>query len=143
MAHPLDHPARVRAREPVPAGAVRVNPLGARNPERTTARLAALTRHLWAGDKDYEADFHLYDKKIPVILYDKKIPVITTTLAGLREHGPHGQLFRRFGRSGPQTLFDAIGNPRRQAALERHHEVVRTAAAGAGIRKPKVRGQTG
>ncbi|MFC8536803.1 hypothetical protein ACFUJY_23190 [Streptomyces sp. NPDC057249] len=87
------------------------NPLGARNPERTIARLAALTRHLWAGTKDYEEDFHHYDKKIPVI---------TTTLADLREYGPHGQVFRRFGRPGPQTLFDAIGNPRRQAALERH-----------------------
>ncbi|MGW1185679.1 replication-relaxation family protein [Streptomyces drozdowiczii] len=87
------------------------NQLGARNPERTPARLAGLTRHLWAGDKDYEADFHHYDKKIPVI---------TTTLADLRDHGPHGQVFRRFGRPGPQTLFDAIGNPRRQAALERH-----------------------
>lgn len=87
------------------------NPLGARNPERTIARLAALTRHLWAGTKDYEEDFHHYDRKIPVI---------TTILAGLREHGPHGQVFRRFGRPGPQTLFDAIGNPRRQAALERH-----------------------
>ncbi len=87
------------------------NQLGARNPERITPRLAALTRHLWAGDKDYEADFHHYDKKIPVI---------TTTLADLREYGPHGQVFRRFGRSGPQTLFDAIGNPRRQVALERH-----------------------
>ncbi|MGZ2360970.1 replication-relaxation family protein [Streptomyces sp. 372A] len=87
------------------------NPFGARNPERTIARLAALTRHLWAGDKDYEEDFHHYDRKIPVI---------TTTLAGLREYGPHSQVFRRFGRPGPQTLFDAIGNPRRQAALERH-----------------------
>ncbi|MGW2477892.1 hypothetical protein [Streptomyces sp. NPDC001665] len=108
MVHPLDRPARPGPDATYPPVLFVFNQLGVRNPERTTARLAALTRHLWAGDKDYEADFHHYDKKVPVI---------TTTLAGLREHGPHGQVFRRFG---PQTLFDAIGNPRRRAALERH-----------------------
>ncbi|MEW1892223.1 hypothetical protein [Streptomyces sp. NPDC085659] len=87
------------------------NPLGARNPERTIPRLADLTRDLWAGDKDYDEDFHRYDRKIPVI---------TTTLDALRAHGPHGQVFRRFGRSGPQTLVDAIGNPRRDAANARY-----------------------
>ncbi|MFD5067577.1 hypothetical protein ACFWNC_06450 [Streptomyces sp. NPDC058369] len=82
------------------------NPLGARNPERTIPRLVALPRHLWAGDKDFHH-------------YDKKIPVITTALADLRAHGPHGAVFRRFGRPGRQSPLDAIGNPRRQAALER------------------------
>ncbi|WP_328947435.1 hypothetical protein OG778_00120 [Streptomyces sp. NBC_00184] len=37
-------------------------------------------------------------------------------------HGPHGQVFHRFGRPAPQTLLEAIGNPRQQAALERRWE---------------------
>ncbi|NUK12609.1 hypothetical protein HRW23_34985 [Streptomyces lunaelactis] len=37
----------------------------------------------------------------------------------LREHGPDGAVFHRFGRSGFQTLVDAIGNPRRDTALAR------------------------
>ncbi|MGQ4487451.1 hypothetical protein ACN6LM_004506 [Streptomyces sp. SAS_281] len=55
-------------------------------------RLAALTRHLWAGTKGYEEAFHHYDSKLPVI---------TTTLADLRAHGPHGAVFRRSGLRGP------------------------------------------
>ncbi|GGU12087.1 hypothetical protein [Streptomyces lateritius] len=34
----------------------------------------------------------------------------------LREHGPAGPVFARFGRSGPQPLLEAIGNPRLDAA---------------------------
>jgi hypothetical protein len=34
----------------------------------------------------------------------------------LKEHGPAGAVFRRFGRSYNQTLLEAIGNPRREAA---------------------------
>jgi hypothetical protein len=34
----------------------------------------------------------------------------------LREQGPEGEVFHRFGRSGFQPLREAIGNPRRDAA---------------------------
>ncbi|WUT01459.1 hypothetical protein OHA46_32380 (plasmid) [Streptomyces sp. NBC_00708] len=85
------------------------NQLGARNLERTIPRLAGLTRHLWAGGKAYGEDYHHYDKKIPVV---------TTILDDLHPHGPHGQIFSRFGRTSPQTFLYAIGNPRQQAALE-------------------------
>ncbi|MFE7573364.1 hypothetical protein ACFU5Z_01335 [Streptomyces sp. NPDC057521] len=75
-------------------------------PKRTIPRLTGLTRHLWARDKTYDEDYHHYDKKVPFI---------TTTLTDHREHGPHGQVFHRFGHTSPQNLFDATGNPRRDA----------------------------
>ncbi|UUU28567.1 hypothetical protein JIX56_00860 [Streptomyces sp. CA-210063] len=40
----------------------------------------------------------------------------------LREHGPAGPAFWRFGREDRQNLGDAIGNPRRDAALARRAE---------------------
>ena len=53
------------------------------------------------------------------------MPIVATTLELLREHGPAGPAFRRFGREGYQNLWDAIGNPRRDAALARRAEDAR------------------
>ncbi|MEV6012729.1 hypothetical protein AB0M29_38850 [Streptomyces sp. NPDC051976] len=44
---------------------------------------------------------------------------MATTLDRLRERGLTGQDFWRFGRSGLQSLFDAVGNPRKDAAQAR------------------------
>ncbi|MEU5431566.1 replication-relaxation family protein [Streptomyces olivoreticuli] len=90
------------------------NHIGARDPNRTVPRLADLTRHLWAGER--EDGYHLYDGKIPIV---------ATGLRNLREHGPAGAVFRRFGRPGNQTLLEAIGNPRRDAADARAREEAR------------------
>lgn len=46
---------------------------------------------------------------------DGNIPIVVTTLDLLREHGPTGPAFCRFGRNSRQPLLDAIGNPRRDA----------------------------
>ncbi|MFG3533219.1 replication-relaxation family protein [Streptomyces sp. NPDC047917] len=81
------------------------NRLGDRNPNRTIPSLMELTHHLWAGER-FE-DHHLYNGKIPII---------ATRLRNLREHGPHGAVFLRFGRDHMQPLREAIGNPRREAA---------------------------
>ncbi|MGW9116630.1 replication-relaxation family protein [Streptomyces sp. NPDC055663] len=81
------------------------NRLGDRNPNRTIPRLAELTRHLWVGER-FE-DHHLYDGKIPIT---------ATGLRNLRENGPDGEVFLRFGRDRMQCLREAIGNPRREAA---------------------------
>ncbi|MEH0447683.1 MULTISPECIES: hypothetical protein [unclassified Streptomyces] len=51
--------------------------------------------------------------------------VVATTLEPLREHGPTGPAFWRFGRDVDQNLWDAIGNPRRDAGLARRAEVGR------------------
>ncbi|MEV2256910.1 replication-relaxation family protein [Streptomyces sp. NPDC050147] len=80
------------------------NHLGARDPNRTVPRLQELTRPLWEGER-YE-DHHLYNHKIPII---------ATGLRNLREHGPAGPAFHRFGRTHLQPLLEAIGNPRREA----------------------------
>ncbi|WBO68864.1 hypothetical protein [Streptomyces camelliae] len=81
------------------------NHTGERNPNRTIPRLIDLTRHLWQGERF--ADHHHYDRKIPVI---------ASGLRNLREHGPTGPVFLRFGRDHMQPLREAIGNPRREAA---------------------------
>ncbi|WP_406259455.1 replication-relaxation family protein [Actinacidiphila glaucinigra] len=81
--------------------------IGDRNPDRTVPRLADLTRHLWQGMWHREGGFHSYDGKIPII---------ATGLNNLREHGPAGAVFWRFGRADMQILTDAIGNPRKDAA---------------------------
>jgi hypothetical protein len=53
------------------------------------------------------------------------MPIVATTLELLREHGPAGPAFWRFGREDRQNLWDAIGNPRRDAALARRAEDAR------------------
>ncbi|MGW1160510.1 hypothetical protein ACWD48_20290 [Streptomyces sp. NPDC002519] len=54
--------------------------------------------------------------------YDSRIPIAATTLDLLREHGPAGPAFWRFGRDHRQPLRDAIGNPRRDAYLARRRQ---------------------
>ncbi|MGW4163475.1 hypothetical protein [Streptomyces sp. NPDC004788] len=78
-----------------------------------------MTRHLWQGERQ-RGGHHLYDRRIPII---------ATGLNQLRQHGPAGPVFARFGRSGPQTLLEAIGNPRREAADAREAEEAKARAA--------------
>uniref|UniRef100_UPI003D70E254 replication-relaxation family protein n=1 Tax=Actinacidiphila sp. bgisy167 TaxID=3413797 RepID=UPI003D70E254 len=87
--------------------------IGDRNPDRTVPRLADLTRHLWQGQWHRGDGFHSYDQKIPII---------ATGLNNLREHGPAGAVFWRFGQTGMQSLTDAIGNPHKDAADARARE---------------------
>lgn len=87
-----------------------INHIGKRNPNHTIPRLIDLTRHLWVGERQQGGYHH----------YDGKIPIVATGLRNLREHGPAGPVFLRFGRDHPQPLLEAIGNPRREAADARH-----------------------
>ncbi|MFJ5657165.1 replication-relaxation family protein [Streptomyces microflavus] len=91
------------------------NHIGERNPNRTIPRLQELTRHLWKGEWMREG-YHSYDGKIPIV---------AVGLRNLREHGPAGAVFLRFGRDRPQPLLDAIGNPRLEAVHAREAEAVR------------------
>ncbi|MFD3762649.1 hypothetical protein [Streptomyces sp. NPDC058622] len=50
-----------------------------------------------------------------------------TGLPRLREHGPHGPVFVRFGRDHPQSLWEAVGNPRREAAEAKDRDEARRA----------------
>ncbi|MEV5358590.1 replication-relaxation family protein [Streptomyces sp. NPDC052693] len=94
------------------------NRIGERNPNRTVPRLMELTRHLWQGQR--RKGFHDYDGRIPII---------ATGLNQLREHGPAGAVFLRFGRDHKQHLWEAIGNPRREAAEAREAEEAKARAA--------------
>ncbi|MFI9588344.1 replication-relaxation family protein [Streptomyces sp. NPDC052236] len=91
------------------------NHIGERNPNRTIPRLQELTRHLWQGERQKGGYHH----------YDGRIPIIAVGLRNLREHGPTGAVFARFGRTHPQPLREAIGNPRREAADARQAEEYR------------------
>ncbi|WP_434976514.1 hypothetical protein [Streptomyces puniciscabiei] len=81
------------------------NRIGPRNPNTVIAQLAELTQRHWQGTA-YDDGFHMYDGKLPIVV---------TGMKQLKEHGPAGTVFRRFGRPHNQTLLEAIGNPRREA----------------------------
>ncbi|WP_405623605.1 hypothetical protein [Streptomyces sp. NBC_00076] len=66
-------------------------------------RVTELTRENWQGVWNSWRGFHSFDGKMPIV---------ATTLELLREHGPAGPAFQRFGRERYQNLWDAIGNPR-------------------------------
>jgi protein involved in plasmid replication-relaxation len=82
--------------------------LGPRQPETSWKQAAGHAREHWQGD--WVGEYHDYDGKIPLLF---------TTIDLLRQHGPTGPAFRRAGRKERQTLHDAVGNPRRTAAVAR------------------------
>ncbi|MGW7412752.1 replication-relaxation family protein [Streptomyces sp. NPDC054863] len=90
------------------------NRLGERNPDTVIPAVEKLTWRHWAG-----SEHRGYTS------YDGKIPIVVTGFNMLREHGPAGAVFRRFGREGLQPLHEAIGNPRRDAALIRQRAAAR------------------
>lgn len=90
--------------------------VGKRSALNQMERVAELTREHWQGDWNSRGGFHSYDGKMPIV---------ATTLELLREHGPAGPAFWRFGRERRQNIWDAIGNPRRDAALARRTEDAR------------------
>ncbi|MGW2248451.1 replication-relaxation family protein [Streptomyces hirsutus] len=87
------------------------NRVGPRTPNTVIAQLAELTQRHWQGFA-YDG-FHMYDGKLPIVV---------TGMEQLKEHGPAGAVFRRFGRPQNQTLLEAIGNPRREAHDARERE---------------------
>ncbi|AVV46594.1 hypothetical protein C6376_39780 [Streptomyces sp. P3] len=67
------------------------NRIGERNPNRIFPRLQEMTRQLCQGQR--HTGFHDYYGSIPIIV---------TGLKNLREHGPKGSVFLRFGRDHTQ-----------------------------------------
>ncbi|MFD5634824.1 replication-relaxation family protein [Streptomyces sp. NPDC127077] len=90
--------------------------IGKRSAKNQMARVADLTRHHWQGRWHAEGGYHSYDTCIPIV---------ATTLESLREHGPAGAAFWRFGRDHRQRLMEAIGNPRRDAYLACRRQAAR------------------
>ena len=80
--------------------------------EVTRNRMQALlhaTREQWAGDS---RTGHYTD-------YTHAIPIVVTTLELLREQGPQGPIWWRFGHTGRETLHQALANPDDAAAYWR------------------------
>ncbi|MGW5666281.1 hypothetical protein ACWEWG_40820 [Streptomyces sp. NPDC003758] len=74
------------------------NHIGARDPNRTVSRLIELTRYLWEEQRQRGGYY----------LYDGKTPIIATGLRNLRQHGPAGPVFLRFGRDHPATEHQGV-----------------------------------
>ncbi|MFF0110486.1 hypothetical protein [Streptomyces hirsutus] len=115
MAHPLwsapDPEQYERVHPPV---LLVFHQVGKRSAKSQTQRVAYLTRrHDRQGRWHREGGFHPYDGRIPIV---------ATILDLLREHGPAGPAFWRFGRDHREPLLDAIGSPRRDACLARRAE---------------------
>lgn len=90
--------------------------VGKRSAKSQMQKVAELTRDHWQGSWYSQESFHSYDGCIPIV---------ATTLELLREHGPAGPAFWRFGRDHREPLLDAIGNPRRDAYLARRLQAAR------------------
>ncbi|MEU5836339.1 replication-relaxation family protein [Streptomyces diacarni] len=115
---------RTRWSVPVPEPYEHVHPpvllvfhqVGKRSARSQMQKVGDLTRAHWQGEWHREGGYHSYDDRIPIV---------ATTLELLREHGPAGRAFWRFGRTERQPLLDAVGNPRRDADLARRRQAVR------------------
>ncbi|MEV7004111.1 replication-relaxation family protein [Streptomyces sp. NPDC093982] len=90
--------------------------VGKRSAKNQMQKVAHLTRRHWQGIWHREEGFHSYDGCIPIV---------ATTLELLREHGPAGPAFWRFGRDHREPLLDAIGNSRRDAYVARCRQAAR------------------
>ncbi|MFD3612169.1 replication-relaxation family protein [Streptomyces atroolivaceus] len=89
---------------------------GKRSAKNQMERVADLTRPHWKGHWYEERGYHSYNGCIPIV---------ATTLERLREHGPAGPAFWRYGRDRLEPLRDAIGNPRRDTYLARRRQAAR------------------
>ncbi len=116
-------------REGHPPVAVVFTGVGPRSLATRQEQLGELTRthwagqavdpSLWTGPTDWYRD------------YADAIPIIVTTLDLLREHGPLGPVWWRYGHPGQprETLADALANPDDQRAYEARREQWKAAEA--------------
>ncbi|MBT2401781.1 replication-relaxation family protein [Streptomyces sp. ISL-100] len=82
-------------------------------PEAMTNRMKAvrdLSTECWKGHW-HSGSIYGADVKDGYRDYDGTVPVIVTTLARLHQHGPHGPIWWRYGRSSWETLEAALDNP--------------------------------
>ncbi|MFF3253853.1 replication-relaxation family protein [Actinacidiphila glaucinigra] len=63
--------------------------------------------------------------------YEGAVPVLATTLDRLRQHGPCGAIWWRFGHGSAQGLTDALDNPDDRCAFDRREEQRRAAQRAA------------
>jgi hypothetical protein len=83
----------------------------------TVAVLEEAGRRYWA-PRRYDT---LYEKAVTARDYRQAVPVVVTTLEQLTEHGAGAAVWRRLGRTGEQTLTDALDNPDGDAPYRCQH----------------------
>ncbi|GAA2695370.1 replication-relaxation family protein [Streptomyces lunalinharesii] len=75
------------------------------------ARVQHLTEAHWAGEYQEHGASYGSDERDGYTDYTDAVPILVTTLDRLREHGPLGPTWFRFGHRTWQTLPDALDNP--------------------------------
>ncbi|MFF9063569.1 hypothetical protein ACF09K_33520 [Streptomyces sp. NPDC014882] len=110
----VDHDKRLWRRVYPPTGREGLVPLAFVFADTTEAKVAHTVaapeeagRRYWA-PRRYDS---LYEKAITALDYRQAVPVVVTTLEKLQEHGAGAAVWRRLGRTGEQTLTDALDNP--------------------------------
>ncbi|MFD3519992.1 hypothetical protein [Streptomyces sp. NPDC058653] len=108
--------------------------------DTTEAKVANTVAVLEEAGRDYWAPrrYDTYHRGITARDYGQAVPVVVTTLEQLTEHGAGAAVWQRLGRTGEQTLTDALDNPdgdalyrdqaaRADAAEEQHRAAAREA----------------
>ncbi|WP_406203244.1 replication-relaxation family protein [Streptomyces decoyicus] len=78
-----------------------------------------LTKAHWAGQYCEFDTSYGSDERDGYTDYTDAVPILVTTLDRLREHGPLGPVWSRFGHPTRQTLSDALDNPDDERAFGR------------------------
>ncbi|GAA2264875.1 hypothetical protein GCM10010232_66330 [Streptomyces amakusaensis] len=110
----VGHEERLWRRVYPPTGREGLVPLGFVFADTTTAKvdntiavLEEYGRRYWA-PRRYDS---LYENAVTARDYSQAVPVVVTTLEQLQEHGADAAVWRRLGRTGQQTLTEALTNP--------------------------------
>lgn len=85
------------------------------------ATIGELTREYW---EPVRTSANQYDHD-SWLSYQDAIPVVATTLARLKQHGPMGPVWTRYGRQGEHSLGEALKNWDTRAAYDRRREAER------------------
>ncbi|MEV4342314.1 hypothetical protein [Streptomyces sp. NPDC049590] len=110
----VDHEQRLWLRVYPPIGREGLVPVAFVFADTTTAKIASTVQVLEEAGRRYWAPRRydtLYAKAVTARVYRQAVPVVVTTLEQLTEHGAGAAVWRRLGRTGEQSLTDALDNP--------------------------------
>ncbi|MEU5092961.1 hypothetical protein [Streptomyces sp. NPDC021356] len=110
----VDHDKRMWRRVYPPTGREGLVPVAFVFADTTEAKVANTVAVLEEAGRRYWAPRRyntLYPKAVTARDYRQAVPVVVTTLEQLTEHGAGAAVWRRLGRTGKQTLTDALDNP--------------------------------
>ena len=111
----ISHDERLWRRYYPPTGREGMPPLAFVFADTTDAKVANTVKVLEEAGRPYWASRRFEDaawrKGITARDYSQAVPVLVTTLEQLQEHGADAAVWRRLGRTGEQTLHQALDNP--------------------------------